>query len=91
MRTTWKDVLGLGIPIVLALVAESVALRLGTTGELILGVLGAMVAMLVIIAFDLAAVGDINFHACLLRLYSWRGGIATALGRHVGRPSVFQQ
>ena len=74
MRTSWKDALGLGIPIVLAVVAEAVALRLGTTGELILGVLGGMVLMLVIIAFDLAAVGYVLACACAATL-TWNGWI----------------
>jgi hypothetical protein len=74
MRSTWRDVVGLGIPILLAIVAESVALRLGSTGELILGVLGAMIAMLVIIAFDLAAVGYVLACACAATL-TWNGWI----------------
>src|SRR5579859_4892685 len=62
----------LAIPIVIAVVVEVVALRLGSTGQLILGVLAALVAISVIISFDMGSVGVLAACLCALTL-TWNG------------------
>ena len=71
-RARTRDAVLLGIPIVIAVIAEVVALRLGSTGHLVLGVLAGLLAICVIISFDMGNVGVLAACLCALTL-TWNG------------------